>query len=162
MGFAKIIPLEVFMGSSDASKWDLQRRLPPDIYFALLFDVSWPSLSSILRLPYWRPLQYVSGWIMDPINHKRKWPGRGVEGWGWGVAGLGPVCWRGWRRGHSGITLSCRRNISLQKKRSEPGSISLNINYSDAFCHASSESAGHSQTLPHRSSSQRYWVRSRQ
>lgn len=94
--------------------------------------------------------------IMDPINHKRKWPGVGVsQDWALSAEEVGAGA-------QSGITLSCRRNISLQKKRSEPGSISLNINYSDAFCHASSESSGHSQTLPHRSSSQRYWVRSRQ
>lgn len=45
----------------------------------------------------------------------------------------GPVCHHLIRRG----------NISLQKKRSEAGSVSLNINSSDVFRHASSESTGH-------------------
>lgn len=56
---------------------------------------------------------------------------------------LGAVCWEGLFRGQSGITLSCGRNISLQKKRSELGRISLNINFSDAFCHTSPKSLEH-------------------
>ena len=56
---------------------------------------------------------------------------------------LGAVCWEGLFRGQSGITLSCGRNISLQKRRSELGRVSLNINWSDAFCHTSPKSFEH-------------------
>lgn len=55
------------------------------------------------------------------------------------------LCWAlsGLCRRQSGITLSCGRNISLQKKRSELGRVSLNINTSDAFCHTSLKSSEH-------------------
>ena len=152
MGFAKLIPLEGFKGSSNASTWDPKEDCPLTLilpFYLMCFDL--PCLAFLDS-----HTKCENGWDNGPHQ-----PWKEVT-WGGCVAGLGPVCWRGWCRGQSGITLSCRRNISLQKKRSEPGSISLNINYSDAFCHASSESSGHSQTLPHRSSSQRYWVRSRQ
>lgn len=53
----------------------------------------------------------------------------------------GSFCREGLFRGQYGITLSCRRNISLQKKRSELSRHSLNINYSNAFCHMSPKSS---------------------
>lgn len=131
MGFAKITALEVFAGLSCLNDGVPRKTTCRNLW---CFAVRWvlpPHPCMDLGDPVGDHSCF-AGWLPRPHGGTQK-----------KAPASGAVCWEGFFRGQSGITLSCGRNISLQKKRSELGRISLNINYSDAFCHTSPKSSEH-------------------